>query len=892
VPERPDFINNALKIVTKENPPSPLLLKDAHFDDQLKMYYSLEYAKDLSDQDLDKYFKDEGFYNKDANVWETSKVIQKNGYNVTIKRDSFGVPHIFGVDRGSVEFGAGYATGEDRLFLVDILRRAGRGELSQFLGPADFTFDIQIGEFGPYKEEDRTKQFLQLSERFGAVGDQIIKDIKDFVNGVNEYISETKKNPLLLPLEYRIMGLKLKDFKPEDVVAITTLIQALFASGGGQEHKNVNMLNALKNIYKDNSVACSLWNDMRHRDDVMAPTTIDDTFNTQTPIDLENNPCPLEPNFFNKYPGAVMFDSGSFTAAIPTKIEPCGKSGQIECVKKANSSDETNGIGILSKNIHNNKTISNELLNIKKMFAYLPKAMSNAILISQKYTKSGHPIAVFGPQIGYYVPQMFLELSMHGGDIDARGATFPGLPYILIGRGIDYAWSTTSGLSDMADEKVLYLCNDKKGYIKDNKCIPFDIIHKEWTAKWNISVPVTKETPFNQSFKITRLVLRSPEYGPVIGFATVNGKAVAITRQRTTYMGELDTAVPFLYANSNKIKDGKSFIDYFNYCTGTFNWFYIDDDEIAYIHSGKFPKRASGVFPDLPSWGESKYDFKGYLSRDEHPHSINPSKGYFVSWNNKPARGWRAADYYTSFGPIHRSQLLSNQIDEYIKMGTKFDRSLVVKIMNEASTIDLRGKMVLPEILEILEKYKLQNDQKQALQLLKTWIQDGSKREDFDQDGHYEHNDAIALMDSWYDKLIDATLPQIAQLENYNGENLSLNMRDNAPNPGGTAYMDGYYGYLKRIADMALNKSKNPYRVLKCAGSNNIKTCGKAISNSLLATLKELGGINNKDKWDEDRHIEKKEAIEFMPLGLSGVEKIDWVNRPTFQQVVEPTTHR
>jgi hypothetical protein len=50
--------------------------------------------------------------------------------DVTILRDKqFGVPHVYGKTRRGTMFGAGYAGAEDRLFLMDVLRHAGRAEL-------------------------------------------------------------------------------------------------------------------------------------------------------------------------------------------------------------------------------------------------------------------------------------------------------------------------------------------------------------------------------------------------------------------------------------------------------------------------------------------------------------------------------------------------------------------------------------------------------------------------------------------------------------------------------------------------------------------------------------------------------------------------------------------
>ena len=51
---------------------------------------------------------------------------------------------------------------------------------------------------------------------------------------------------------------------------------------------------------------------------------------------------------------------------------------------------------------------------------------SNWELVSAKESATGHPIAVMGPQVGYYVPQILMEEDLHGPGIDARGAAFAG----------------------------------------------------------------------------------------------------------------------------------------------------------------------------------------------------------------------------------------------------------------------------------------------------------------------------------------------------------------------------------------------------------------------------------------------------------------------------------
>ena len=90
-----------------------------HFDDQLPMYENLVYAAPtLTDAQVPNFFKDATFGVQDQNVAS----VEHPEPGLTIVRDQYDVPHIYGETRAEVMFGTGYAGAEDRLFLMDVLR--------------------------------------------------------------------------------------------------------------------------------------------------------------------------------------------------------------------------------------------------------------------------------------------------------------------------------------------------------------------------------------------------------------------------------------------------------------------------------------------------------------------------------------------------------------------------------------------------------------------------------------------------------------------------------------------------------------------------------------------------------------------------------------------------
>ena len=93
----------------------------------------------------------------------------------------------------------------------------------------------------------------------------------------------------------------------------------------------------------------------------------------------------------------------------------------------------------------------------------MPKHMSNALVVNGKDSASGHPIAVFGPQVSYFAPQILMLEDLHSPDYAAEGASFPGTGLVELGRGEDYAWSATSAGSDLIDQRLEKICNPSGG---------------------------------------------------------------------------------------------------------------------------------------------------------------------------------------------------------------------------------------------------------------------------------------------------------------------------------------------------------------------------------------------------------------------------------------------
>jgi penicillin amidase len=129
---------------------------------------------------------------------------------VEILTDRWGIAHIYAENEPDLFFAQGYNAARDRLFQFEIWRRQATGTVAEILGPRELERDIGTRLFrfrGDLSEELR---------HYHPRGEQIITS---FVRGVNAYIAETERNPELLTLEFRLLGITPERWTPEVVIS-------------------------------------------------------------------------------------------------------------------------------------------------------------------------------------------------------------------------------------------------------------------------------------------------------------------------------------------------------------------------------------------------------------------------------------------------------------------------------------------------------------------------------------------------------------------------------------------------------------------------------------------------------------------------------------------------
>jgi penicillin amidase len=129
---------------------------------------------------------------------------------VVVRRDSWGINHIEAKNERDLFFSQGYLAAKDRLFQFELWRRKATGTTAELVGPAGLKSDIGARLLRYRKDMD-----VELNH-YHPRGKLIIES---YVDGVNAYIEETRKDPALLPFEFTKLGIKPGLWTPEVVVS-------------------------------------------------------------------------------------------------------------------------------------------------------------------------------------------------------------------------------------------------------------------------------------------------------------------------------------------------------------------------------------------------------------------------------------------------------------------------------------------------------------------------------------------------------------------------------------------------------------------------------------------------------------------------------------------------
>ncbi|HUS82394.1 MAG TPA: penicillin acylase family protein, partial [Dehalococcoidia bacterium] len=396
--------------------------------------------------------------------WTTLDV---GGVKARIYRDEWGVPHIFAPSNRALFEAYGYTVAEDRLFQLELHRRAARGTLAEVFGPSFVEAD-EVARRDGYTD-------AELDAQIQRAGPEDREIFKAYIDGINRYIREVvRPDPEnKLPYEFKLLGFMPSAWTERDSAAFGAFMVRRFGEIGGTELDNLALLDDLV-AARGEGEGLAIFNDLTWVNDTDAPVTV---------------PPPNSPQVV---PGSTA------TPAV-TQAQLAGADADVSGPQLAEARRLWASLGIPIK---------------LGSYAWAVRPVKSA---------NGAAMLFGGPQMGFDTPAVIHEVQLKGGNgFDVMGMAFAGVPPVLIGRNQDIAWTSTTATGDNVDTYVETLCGPTS-YMFNGACTPMEV--RQETINVRVTAPgVTLGTAPRQ------LTVMRTVHGPVIAIDVEKGVAFSQRR--------------------------------------------------------------------------------------------------------------------------------------------------------------------------------------------------------------------------------------------------------------------------------------------------------------------------------------------------------------------------
>lgn len=641
---------------------------------------------------------------------------------VEIYRDSYGVPIVYAGNVHDLYYGVGYAVAQDRLFLMDAVRRMGQGRMGELTGCGAVPGDIQQRTLS-YSDDEYQAFFSRLS--------QDAKDaVNGYVDGANAWRNVVLGDPTQLPAEYGLLSSVPAAFTVKDVLAAGVFITRFVAAEGGNEFRNIRMLKLLQQQYGSLDEGLKAFKDLVWLEDPNAITTVpraDGTFSNQADAPGGRDAVLAQmAQWAVGLPETLWKGEGTGDAATP---QPCALLSSIPLPLRAPGGGKSVAAAqspakALARKA---KAIGQAVLSVVDALEYLRRHLhggSHAYALGPSRTRDHGTLLLSGPQLGYSYPTLLVEYEIHGGGYDARGVSVPMLPVVGIGYSQDIAWGLTTGYSKTIDSFIETICSTTQqagGSCKANQYFHDqrwqDLSCRSETFNYRASAKGIPAGPpiLSTSAQICRTV-----HGPIVARDDAAGLARSV--QYAMFQHEIDTIEGIrLWNKAHSFADflaGAKLVTWNENVTVA-----TRDGHIGYFHPGLFPQRPGGTDMRLPSPGTGEFDLGANLPFDALPHDVDPPQGYLANWNTKPAFGWLDGE---GLGDTSRPGGPGQRVTTILDLlGTRSDWSYadLAAIDRHVGTTDHRARSYVPVMQSFRNgaASRLNDTEKAALDLILAW---------------------------------------------------------------------------------------------------------------------------------------------------------------------------
>ncbi len=522
--------------------------------------------------------------------------------------DQYGVPHIYATTDEAGVYALGWVTASMRLFQMDILRRVGEGTLAALVGSPGLSNDEFIRSIGLPITINKTWEEIQRRPELAKLKTLL----EAYARGVNDYISYAEKHNLL-PVEYRVLGLKPQPWRPIDTIAVAKVI----ALGLAWNDEDLVLEQLVKRWGPQIIPYMGLpdWNG----------TMVQGNCSMAVPWGKVS----LKPNAYNYnkstggFPGSVL--------EAPRGVEEASEAPDP-------------------------RPILAWVTPLEEFWRSLvgPLGASNNWVVSANYTTTGKPILANDPHLELSVPPIWILAELDTPSFKSIGALFPGTPLVVIGRNQHLAWAFTNVEGDFTDYYYFKWRGD-------------EYLYKGHWLKAKVRVEdIRVYNPYTHKYTVKKLRVLETVLGPVL---ERNGTRYAVRWTGLDVSFELQFFVEL--NNASTVREAITAQRWFHVPIQNF---VVADDKgnIAYSPVGAYPVRGNepvvlvwhgreivnkGFLPFNGSAGQGVW--LGYIPKERLPILYDPPMPFIATANSKPWAGtcWGLSGNFVGWHYIDKYRL-------------------------------------------------------------------------------------------------------------------------------------------------------------------------------------------------------------------------------------------
>lgn len=321
---------------------------------------------------------------------------------VTVDRDRWGVPHIRAASVEDLAEAQGYIMAQDRLWQMDLYRRAARGQLSEVLGSRTVRIDKDFRVLGLGRAADRETTILEPEPR---------KILEAYARGVNQFIDQHKNN---LPLEFSLLRYAPRPWQPADTLAISGYMYRTLTDTREREINRAKVT------------------------ELAGPDRTKDLFAPESSMDHFVVGDPNVPNDGSQRSATDPDEDDDMQPDTVLKAGLGGPAGGAE--SREGSIDLTS---VFAQSIE--KFLAESQSEIRQSLG------SNNWVVSGAHTATGKPLLANDTHLELMIPSIWYEVHLTAPGWNVKGFTLPGAPMVIIGHNDRIAWGFTNNGADVLD---------------------------------------------------------------------------------------------------------------------------------------------------------------------------------------------------------------------------------------------------------------------------------------------------------------------------------------------------------------------------------------------------------------------------------------------------------